>query len=58
MTSVDLKLAALSVAVEARQQGDPMHVVYEQGQAIYEWLMEDVSFKNTVGPSEVIPFKQ
>ena len=46
MTSVDLKMAALSLAVDARVESDQMVTVYEQAQAMYEWLMEGIEVKN------------
>lgn len=41
-TKIAIKTMALQLAADARRDKDDIAFVYEQGQAIYEWFMEDV----------------
>ena len=41
-SKISMKIVALQLAANARRKNDDLSFVYEQGQAIYQWLMEEV----------------
>lgn len=48
-TKVALKIAAIQMAMDGRRDGDDLSFAYEQGQAIYEWLLEELPDDANVG---------
>lgn len=45
-TTLDLKLMALDSATKLAEHGATKSSIYEEAQAIYEWLMEDVMMES------------
>lgn len=39
---VSMKIIAMQLAMDGRREGDTMAETYESGQAIYEWLIDDI----------------